>query len=158
MLARRGVDAHDPQPAEISLLAAPADEGIFQRGVDRFFRGTIQLALVGVVSFREAKQLLAFGPANCSSFHPRHSSLPRCQLRASSFELPVIPHPCPRSGGRAGGNPAAASTEWCASDCLPAAVSFRESPRRPARRTAAREYGVRFPGAPSRGRGKKSWP
>src|SRR5438132_6757791 len=72
MLARRGVDAHDPQPPEIALLAAPADERIFQRGVDRFFRGTIQLALVGVVPFRQAKQLLTLGPPNCSSLHPRH--------------------------------------------------------------------------------------
>src|SRR5204863_7199149 len=72
MLARRGVDAHDPQPPEIALLAAPADERIFQRGVDRFFRGTIQLALVGVVPFRKAKQLLTLGPPNCSSFDPRH--------------------------------------------------------------------------------------
>src|SRR5207237_328118 len=39
VLARGGVDADDPQPAEIALLAAAADERVFQRGVDRLFRG-----------------------------------------------------------------------------------------------------------------------
>ena len=50
VLARRGVDADDPQAAEVALLAAAADEGVLERGVDRFLRGAIQLALVGVVA------------------------------------------------------------------------------------------------------------
>ena len=38
VLARRGVDAHHPEPAEVALLAAPADERVLERGVDRLFR------------------------------------------------------------------------------------------------------------------------
>src|SRR5207245_6194623 len=58
VLARGGVDADDPQAAEVTLLAAPAHERVLERGVDRLFRGAIQLALVGVVTLRQAQQLL----------------------------------------------------------------------------------------------------
>src|SRR6185437_12758485 len=58
VLARRGVDADDPQTAEVALLAAAADEGVLERGVDRFFRGAIQLALIGVIALRELQQFL----------------------------------------------------------------------------------------------------
>ena len=75
VLAGGGVDADDPQPAEIALLAAAADERVLERRVDRFFRGAIQLALVGVIALRQAKQLLALGAADCSSFHTRHVDL-----------------------------------------------------------------------------------
>ena len=61
VLARGGVDADHPQAAEVALLAAAADEGVFERGVDRLFRGTIQLALVGVIALRQPKQLLPLG-------------------------------------------------------------------------------------------------
>src|SRR5437762_968271 len=59
VLSRGGIDADDPQPAEIALLAPAPDERVFQRGVDRLFRRAIQLALVGVVALRQAEQLLA---------------------------------------------------------------------------------------------------
>ena len=38
VLARGGVDADDPQAAEVALLAAAADEGVLERRVDRLFR------------------------------------------------------------------------------------------------------------------------
>src|SRR5262249_27907844 len=69
------VDADDPQPAEVALLAPAADERILQRSVDRLFRGAIELALVGVVAFRQPKQFLALRAANRSSFYTRHRCL-----------------------------------------------------------------------------------
>ena len=76
VFAGGGVDADDPQPAEVALLAAAADERVLERGVDRFFRGAIQLALVGVVALRQPEQLLALGAANRSSFYTRHLKSP----------------------------------------------------------------------------------
>src|SRR5205823_904127 len=64
-------------PAEIALLAAAADERVLQRGVDRFLRGAIQLALVGVVALREPQQLLALGASDRASLHSRHSFAPQ---------------------------------------------------------------------------------
>src|SRR6059036_3048236 len=55
-----------------SFAKAAADERIFQRGVDRLFRGAIQLALVGVVTLRQPQQLLPLGTADCSSLYTRH--------------------------------------------------------------------------------------
>src|SRR5204863_8401001 len=75
VLARRGIDSNDPESAEIALLAPPADKGILQCCVDRLFGGTIQLALVGVVAFRQIEQLLAFRPANRPSLDTRHFSI-----------------------------------------------------------------------------------
>src|SRR5262245_5357547 len=75
VLARGRVEPHDPERPEIALLAAAADERILQRGVDRLFRGAIELALVGVVAFRQPEQLLALRTANCSSFYTRHRCL-----------------------------------------------------------------------------------
>src|SRR5947207_14756180 len=77
VLARRRVDADDPQAAEIALLPAAADERVLQRGVDRFFRGAIELALVGVVALRQPEQLLALGAADRASLHSRHSFAPQ---------------------------------------------------------------------------------
>ena len=76
VFARRGVDPHHPQAAEVALLAAAADEGVLERGVDRFFRGPIQLALVGVIALGELQQFLALGSADRSSFYTRHSRSP----------------------------------------------------------------------------------
>jgi hypothetical protein len=39
------VDANDPQTAEIALLALASDVAVFERFLDRFLRGAIQLAL-----------------------------------------------------------------------------------------------------------------
>ena len=86
VLARGGVDADDPQPAEIALLAAAADERVLERGVDRLFRGAIQLALVGVIALRQAKQLLALGPTNCSSFYTRHLLAPTGPVKPDTTE------------------------------------------------------------------------
>ena len=70
VLACGGVDADDPQPAEIALLAATADERVLERRVDRFLGGTIQLALVGEISLGQPEQLLALRSSNRSSFSP----------------------------------------------------------------------------------------
>src|ERR1700722_14844448 len=66
------VDADDPEAAEIPLLAAPADERIFERRVDRLLGCPVELALVGEISLRQAKQLLALGAADRSPFYSRH--------------------------------------------------------------------------------------
>src|SRR5262245_42482209 len=72
VLARRRIDAHDPQPPEIALLATPPDERVLQRSIDRFLSGAIQLALVGVIALRQAQQLLPLRPTDCSSLYTRH--------------------------------------------------------------------------------------
>src|SRR5581483_4525621 len=71
VLPRGGVDADDPEPAEVPLLAAAADVGVLERRVDRFLRGAVQLALVGVVALRQRQQLLALRAANRASLDPR---------------------------------------------------------------------------------------
>src|SRR6185503_18256031 len=94
VFARRRVDADDPQPAEIALLPAPADERVFQRGVDRFFGGAIQFALVRVIALGQPQQLLALGPPDCSSFDAWHRLLPDpCSLPNPES---LIPNPCSR--------------------------------------------------------------
>src|SRR5262249_39422445 len=85
--ARGGVDPHHPQPAEIALLVAASDEGVLQRGVDRFFRGAIQLALVGVIALRQTKQLLPLGPADCSSLDAWHVELLRVRLKPDTTDV-----------------------------------------------------------------------
>src|SRR5437870_3232973 len=57
VLARGGVDPYNPQAAKIALLPATADESVFEGRVDRLFRGTIELALIGVIAFRQPEQL-----------------------------------------------------------------------------------------------------
>src|SRR5207237_356421 len=86
VLARGGVDADDPQPAEIALLAAAADERVFQRGVDRLFRGAIQLALVGVVALGQTKQLFPLRSTDRSSFYPRHLVLLKVRLKPDTTD------------------------------------------------------------------------
>src|SRR5207302_4496723 len=81
VLPRGGVDADDPQPAEVALLAAASDERVLERGVDRLFRGAIELALVGVIALREREQLLALRPPDCSSFYTGHSRSPEARLK-----------------------------------------------------------------------------
>src|SRR5207245_7259471 len=71
-LACGRVDADDPEAPKITLLAPSADERVLERGVDRLFGRPIELAFVGVIAFRQAKQLLAFGAADRSSFYSRH--------------------------------------------------------------------------------------
>src|SRR5688572_27006031 len=86
VLTRGGVDPDDPQAAEVALLAAAADKRILERGVDRLFRGAIELALVLVEPFGPREKLLTLGAADISSFDSRHTSsyliargvLPRC--------------------------------------------------------------------------------
>jgi len=68
VLARSGVDANDPEAAEVALLAAPPDERVLERRINGLLGRAIQLALVGVIPFREPEQLLALGAANRSLF------------------------------------------------------------------------------------------
>src|SRR5258705_7924872 len=72
VLARRGVDPHHPQAAEVALLAAAADKSLLERGVDRLFRGPIELDLGLVEPFGPAEQLLPLLPPYLSSFYFRH--------------------------------------------------------------------------------------
>ena len=72
VLARRGVDAHDPQAAEVALLAAAADERVLERGVDRLFRGAIELALGLIEALGAREQLLALRAPDISTFDSRH--------------------------------------------------------------------------------------
>src|SRR5512134_1712512 len=56
---RRRVDAHDPQAAEVALLALAADVREVAGAVDRLLRGPVELALVEEVALGQAKDLLA---------------------------------------------------------------------------------------------------
>ena len=58
VLARRGVDPHDPQAAEIALLAPAADERVLERRVDRLLRGAVELALGLVEPLARASSFL----------------------------------------------------------------------------------------------------
>src|SRR5581483_10171138 len=61
------------------------------RGVDRFLRGAIQLALGLVKAFRTREQLLALGAADGPTFHSRHRSL-SADLTRSALPLLVRKH------------------------------------------------------------------
>src|SRR5204863_7214872 len=102
VLARRGIDSNDPESAEIALLAPPADKGILQCCVDRLFGGTIQLALVGVVAFRQIEELLAFRPANRPSLDTRHFSISLAFVHDASAPAsePTAHSPQPRAESR----------------------------------------------------------
>src|SRR3989475_5173890 len=93
VLARGGVDADDPQAAEVAFLAAPAHERVLERGVARFFRGAIQLALVGVVTLRQAQQLLPLRPPDRPSFHTRHLELLESRIPSPDLPESRIPNP-----------------------------------------------------------------
>src|SRR5689334_19016700 len=58
VLARRGVDAHHPQAAEVALLVLAPDVGVLRRGIDRLLGLAIQLALGLVKALRTCQQLL----------------------------------------------------------------------------------------------------
>ena len=75
MLPGRGIDAHDPEPTEVALLSASADKRVLERGVDRFFGGAMELALVGEVPLRAGEQPLSLGPSNRPTFDSRHKRL-----------------------------------------------------------------------------------
>ena len=60
VLARRGVDADDPEAAVLALLVLAADVGVLRRRFDRFFRCAIQLALGLEEAFGARKSFLRF--------------------------------------------------------------------------------------------------
>src|SRR5688500_11202944 len=72
VLARRGVDPDDPQPAIIALLLLAADERVLAGGVDRLFGGAIQLALGLVEALGARQQLFTLGAPDRSSLYPWH--------------------------------------------------------------------------------------
>src|SRR4029079_671414 len=85
--ARPGVDANDPQLAEIALLAATAGERVVPRLVDGFLRRPIQLALVEEKALRLLQQLLALRAADRSSFYSRHLSVPLQNVSAVKYKF-----------------------------------------------------------------------
>src|SRR5262245_30752647 len=112
VLARRGVDALDPERAEIALLAAASDERVLQRGVDRLFRRAIELALGLIEPFGPAQQLLALGTADVSTFDSRHLLPSTFYLLDSSTAASgaASPYPAPTPSS---------SPSACASGCAP---------------------------------------
>src|SRR5262249_39688855 len=59
VLPRRGVDADDPQTAELALASASIAIGVAEGLLDRLLGGPVQLALAGVVPLRQLEHLLA---------------------------------------------------------------------------------------------------
>src|SRR4029434_4352233 len=88
VLARGRVDAHDPEPAELALLVLAADIRVLRGGVDRLFRGAIELALGLIKPFRTCEQLLSLRTPNRSTFDSRHCFLSVCgRTRQGDFVL-----------------------------------------------------------------------
>src|SRR4029079_15294908 len=98
VLARGGVDSYHPQAAEVALLVLAADVGVLGGGIDRLFRGAIELALGLVEAFRTCQQLLALGAADGSSLYAWHVFLlaRRC-ARWGNFALDLLARPVHRT-------------------------------------------------------------
>src|SRR5688572_6455094 len=72
VLARRGVDADDPQPAVIALLALAAGVRIDARFFGRLLHELVELALVLEVALGEFRELLTLLTADYATFDARH--------------------------------------------------------------------------------------
>src|SRR5262249_9421504 len=83
-----GVDADDPEPAEVALLLAPADVGEVARAVDGLLGRPVELALGEEVALGEGEDLLAPLAALASTLDSRHltslSAGPRGAARHAS--------------------------------------------------------------------------
>src|SRR5579883_24056 len=75
-LARRGVDAHDPQRAELALLLLAADVGVLHRLDDRLLGDAEHLASGVVVALRAAEDLLVPTARDDTTFDSCHGSSP----------------------------------------------------------------------------------
>src|SRR5438128_6968506 len=71
-----GVDADDPEPAEVPLLAAPPDVGEVARPLDGLLGGAIELAFGEEVSLGQPQDLLPAVPALAPSLDSRHDDVP----------------------------------------------------------------------------------
>src|SRR5262245_23413499 len=74
--ARGRVDADDPQPAEVALLALAPDVGEVAGALDRLLGRPVQLALGEVVALREPQYLLAPLATLASTLDSRHGTFP----------------------------------------------------------------------------------
>jgi len=64
--------AHDPQPAEIAFPRLPVSIGVTQSFLDRLLGKFVQLALIEVIAFCQAEQLLPAIMPFRSAFYSRH--------------------------------------------------------------------------------------
>src|SRR5438093_3145311 len=92
-----GVDPDDPQPAEVALLAAPADVGEVAGALDRLLGGAVQLALGEEVALGETEDLLPAMPALAPALDSRHDDVPSMagpgRARPSRLQAATKPGP-----------------------------------------------------------------
>src|SRR5688572_25352629 len=72
VLARRGVDADDPQAAVIALLELAAGVRVDARFFGRLFHELVKLALVLEIALGELRELLALLTTDDTTFDARH--------------------------------------------------------------------------------------
>src|SRR5438552_16157414 len=72
VLAHRGVDPLDPQPAEIALLVAPIAIGIAQRLLDLLDRDAIGGAAAAAIALGQPQHLSVAGMRRDAAFDPGH--------------------------------------------------------------------------------------
>jgi len=70
--AARGVDAHNPQRAEIALLQPPPYVSVTKRFLDGFLRGTVQLGFCKKETLGAAQGFMAVIPPSGTSFDSWH--------------------------------------------------------------------------------------
>ena len=68
-----GIDAHDPQRAELTLLLAASDERGFQSALHLLFCGLVELGFVQEITGCPLEYLLAVLAAFGPTFNARHS-------------------------------------------------------------------------------------
>src|SRR5687768_10959046 len=71
---RGGVDADDPQSAEVALLEPPAGVGEISGAHDRLLRRPVELSLGEEIALGQRQDLLAALPALVPSFDSRHET------------------------------------------------------------------------------------
>src|SRR4029453_17499038 len=80
--AGRGVDAHDPERAEVPLLVAPVAVRVDERVLDLLLRVAVVRALAAVVPLRLLEHLAALLARGDRSLDTRHYLTPRSFLTA----------------------------------------------------------------------------
>src|SRR3989454_6961964 len=74
--ARRGVDAHDPQRAEVALALLAVPVGVREAALDRLARLAVRLAPSADVPFRLLHGLLVAAPRLRAALCAGHGSIP----------------------------------------------------------------------------------
>src|SRR4029453_5668856 len=88
--ARGGVDADDPQPAEVPLLAAASDVGEVARAGDSLLGRAVELPLGEEVPLGQGKDLLALFAALAAALDSRHIAVLPGRPRSAPSRLHAV--------------------------------------------------------------------